>query len=433
MQKAKKVHPDVNKGDPNAQKKFVDLSAAYEVLKNKDKRAAYDMERQYGGGFSSSSGSGYQQSYGQQQQYQQQSTSSSQRQSTGGYNPFRNGGGNPYYQPPPPGAGQEDFMKWYRSQFGDAFREFEEFNQGQTTIIEERMPDGSYRVRIIRKSGAGPRSNTDTQRGFGSPFGSKSQQGPRVDDLLNQMFGRGAQSSFFGAMFRDGFRQTSRDQGDFRGEVENGIPFGNERFDYPNATIAEMRDSHSFIISSGRQLGTMTHRILAGDQGDVLVCSQGSRTFAKARHYIRDGKERIIIETGDSSRLAVIEAIPRPLITPPTFWEKLRSGMSLHYKILDDKDRLSGSLAISPLRRKIRYYDLQGNQIALNERLDIEQNDLKVPTRDDWRLSIFDPRLVDASVYVFSAAFSTLMERKDTFPLPGMGTLVRAITGTLKS
>jgi len=44
-----KYHPDKNK-DPDAQKKFVEISNAYEVLSDPDKRAAYDQYGESGGG-----------------------------------------------------------------------------------------------------------------------------------------------------------------------------------------------------------------------------------------------------------------------------------------------------------------------------------------------------------------------------------------------
>ncbi|CAN1177427.1 Chaperone protein dnaJ GFA2, mitochondrial [Linum perenne] len=41
-QLAKKLHPDSNKDDPEAQQKFQEVSKAYEVLKDEEKRAQYD-------------------------------------------------------------------------------------------------------------------------------------------------------------------------------------------------------------------------------------------------------------------------------------------------------------------------------------------------------------------------------------------------------
>ncbi len=41
-EKAKALHPDRNKDDPTAEAKFKEVNAAYDVLRDKDKRAAYD-------------------------------------------------------------------------------------------------------------------------------------------------------------------------------------------------------------------------------------------------------------------------------------------------------------------------------------------------------------------------------------------------------
>ena len=54
---AMKYHPDKNPGDSNAEKKFKEVSEAYEVLSNTEKRQAYDtyghdaFNQQGGGGF----------------------------------------------------------------------------------------------------------------------------------------------------------------------------------------------------------------------------------------------------------------------------------------------------------------------------------------------------------------------------------------------
>jgi DnaJ-class molecular chaperone len=46
---AKTYHPDKNKQDPNAQSKFVEISSAYEVLSDENKRREYDQQLKYGG------------------------------------------------------------------------------------------------------------------------------------------------------------------------------------------------------------------------------------------------------------------------------------------------------------------------------------------------------------------------------------------------
>ena len=45
---AKQHHPDRNKGDKTAENRFKDISEAYEVLGDKQKRQQYDMMRRYG-------------------------------------------------------------------------------------------------------------------------------------------------------------------------------------------------------------------------------------------------------------------------------------------------------------------------------------------------------------------------------------------------
>ncbi len=53
---AKQYHPDKNAGDKVSEQKFKEVSLAYEVLKDKDKRARYDQARVYGGGMGGGGG-----------------------------------------------------------------------------------------------------------------------------------------------------------------------------------------------------------------------------------------------------------------------------------------------------------------------------------------------------------------------------------------
>ncbi len=47
---AKENHPDTHKGDTNAENRFKEISEAYAVLKNAEKRKKYDAMRRFGGG-----------------------------------------------------------------------------------------------------------------------------------------------------------------------------------------------------------------------------------------------------------------------------------------------------------------------------------------------------------------------------------------------
>jgi len=61
LQLAKKYHPDTNTDDPNAEQKFKELSEAYDVLKDEQKRAAYDRfgHRAFENGGAGAAGGGF--------------------------------------------------------------------------------------------------------------------------------------------------------------------------------------------------------------------------------------------------------------------------------------------------------------------------------------------------------------------------------------
>ena len=56
LKQAKVWHPDLRPGDPEATRKFQELSAAYEQIKDQRLRAAYDARRTWGGGGERASG-----------------------------------------------------------------------------------------------------------------------------------------------------------------------------------------------------------------------------------------------------------------------------------------------------------------------------------------------------------------------------------------
>lgn len=56
---AKRYHPDVNKGDKQAEERFKEISEAYEVLSDKEKRKQYDLFGAYGPQGSPGGGAGF--------------------------------------------------------------------------------------------------------------------------------------------------------------------------------------------------------------------------------------------------------------------------------------------------------------------------------------------------------------------------------------
>lgn len=108
-------------------------------MKNKDKRAQYDAQRQFGG-FNPFGQQGARQQSGTRQHYQQANPFGQ------GGNPFGQGG-NPFGQyqygqqqarqqwqgPNGQNPNPEDFMRWYKSNFGDAFRDFHDVSRSSHT------------------------------------------------------------------------------------------------------------------------------------------------------------------------------------------------------------------------------------------------------------------------------------------------------------
>src|SRR6266508_6314510 len=61
---SRQYHPDANKGDPNAEERFKEISAAYDVIGDEEKRREYDEVRRLGpmaagmGGMGNAGGTG---------------------------------------------------------------------------------------------------------------------------------------------------------------------------------------------------------------------------------------------------------------------------------------------------------------------------------------------------------------------------------------
>ncbi|MEP6802056.1 MAG: J domain-containing protein [Acidobacteriota bacterium] len=112
---ARKLHPDVNPGDKNAQKKFQEVQEAYDVLREQDKRRAYDRFGHAG--------------------------------PSGGFDPGtarqdRRGA------PPPPGSGGSPFesFQFDPADLGDIFGNL--FGGGARGRVREQGEDGSGSIEI---------------------------------------------------------------------------------------------------------------------------------------------------------------------------------------------------------------------------------------------------------------------------------------------
>lgn len=90
----KKYHPDLNPGDPNAEKKYAEINAAYDAIQkgtaSSYQQSQYDYGTGYGGGNPWSSWGNWQQAYW-QQQANQQHANTERSEYTAAVNYIRNG------------------------------------------------------------------------------------------------------------------------------------------------------------------------------------------------------------------------------------------------------------------------------------------------------------------------------------------------------
>jgi molecular chaperone DnaJ len=122
-EKAKALHPDRNKDDPSAEAKFKEVNAAYDVLRDKDKRAAYDRF---------------------------------------GHAAFEGGTGG---GPRPGGPGAQDFASAFSDVFDDLFGEFAGRGRGGAGQRRTRGSDLRYNLSISLEDAFAGKQTTITVPG----------------------------------------------------------------------------------------------------------------------------------------------------------------------------------------------------------------------------------------------------------------------------
>ena len=148
--KAKELHPDRNASNPNAEAQFKEVNEAYEVLKDADKKAAYDRY---------------------------------------GHAAFEGGMGG---GPRPGGGGNGDFASAFSDVFEDLFGDFMGGRGGQARSRAQRGSDLRYNLRVsleeafkgIQKTINVPASTTcDTCRGTGAEGGAEPTTCPTCSGM----------------------------------------------------------------------------------------------------------------------------------------------------------------------------------------------------------------------------------------------------------
>ncbi|KAL6073273.1 DnaJ subfamily A member 3, mitochondrial [Balamuthia mandrillaris] len=166
-QKAKQYHPDLNKGDPSAQKKFVEVTNAYEILRDESKRRTYNEIREGRTRTSysppSSSSSQRSSSYGPFYYYEYEDQSPSwdysdyqrQRQQYQRYQQYQQRQQREREREEREREQQrdqevDDFFRWYSQNYSFIFRELE---KEMENITRRARQQGTYRGKIEGTNG----------------------------------------------------------------------------------------------------------------------------------------------------------------------------------------------------------------------------------------------------------------------------------------
>lgn len=355
----------MNKNDPNAQKKFLEVSAAYDVLKNPDKRQQYDMQRT--GGFYNTSeypnqGSS---SYTQQQRsYQGRPPNST------GYNPYtQQNYGNPFGFD----KNQEEMMfRQYAQEFADMM------NEGSyQEVIHEKMPDGSVRVKVVKRGGRTAKNQHRVNNNpINNPFGS---------------FGLFGIFKTIGVKILTDILQGFAAAGDFNQRTASRPFIGG----FQMANGGQLRESfastfeYDYALPNSRYIkGSVREDYVNGYPRSISYVEGGS-VISKATQLFPDGVETIEITTGGGKRLiSAIQLGAWPFDNPNEIGiiTKFKRAFNLFYHIVDARNETVGFYRISPMQKDIEFFDIHGTIVGQATRVPTPTKDTKRPYLNLWTI-----------------------------------------------
>eukprot|EP01122_Echinamoeba_exundans_P000256 TRINITY_DN1022_c0_g1_i2.p1 TRINITY_DN1022_c0_g1~~TRINITY_DN1022_c0_g1_i2.p1 ORF type:complete len:371 (+),score=49.13 TRINITY_DN1022_c0_g1_i2:571-1683(+) len=268
----------------------------------------------------------------------------------------------------------DEFMKWYRTTFADAFRD-----------LDEVLRRSGGRVYTMRSNPFGRGSNRDFDEGFTDP----------LEAMANAF----------------GFRTQSERKN--VGATNVSLPV---EFDVVEASSETTDGRYSFgiVSSDGSDLGRVTERSFDEQKGIIADYHRGSKLVLKARWFRKpDGLEKIIIEDAKSNRIATIDGQkPRD----ESLIAKFISQLALKpFLIMDDQGVEVGAMtARDGLKKSIQFFNSRGQLAAISQFSAHAVYSVGRPNLESWQIEAgFANHEIDPSVFLVSSVFFTLRRRRE--------------------
>jgi curved DNA-binding protein CbpA len=305
---AKKYHPDVNPSK-DAKSKFIEINNAYETLSNKQKRAQYDEQRQYGG---------FSQGFQSPPNYQS-------------------------YQPPRSAQGKAGFRKDYqqRNDFDDIMRFWNEMVQEETRKSQFKNQQSSgyssnYQNTTIKRDAYGNiRVETKSRGGQDNDFNWKYD----ANGGENLRRARGGKfENIFDNVFKDPWK------------IFTNASTSTERptiLDFPSKFSIIQTAQHQNNILAQFQVGDVKNRQI----GEIVETStdrfsfiRNGVTLSTSRFWTSSsGQESGTIEDKNQKKVATVTQNNQPPM--PSLVAAFLPFMVTHYVIKNNQEKIIGYIS----------------------------------------------------------------------------------------